>query len=138
MDQFEEIFTACRDEAEQHRFITAICALAGPAVVVLALRADFYDRALRHPELARALQEHQVVVVPMTRREVRRAIVEPAHLARLDVEDGLVELLLRDLAPHSPEGGPPGAGHEAGALPLLSHALLTTWSRSHGGRLHRG
>jgi transcriptional regulator with XRE-family HTH domain len=135
VDQFEEIFTACRDEAEQHRFITAICALAGPAVVVLALRADFYDRALRYPELARALQERQVVVVPMTREEVRRAIIEPAHLARLDVDDGLVELLLRDLAPHSPEGGPQGAGHEAGALPLLSHALLTTWSRSHGGRL---
>ncbi|MGI8449604.1 MAG: helix-turn-helix domain-containing protein [Streptosporangiaceae bacterium] len=135
VDQFEEIFTACRDEAEQRRFITAICALAGPAVVVLALRADFYDRALRHPELARALQQRQVVVVPMTRHEVRRAIVEPARLARLDVADGLVELLLRDLAPHSPEGSSPGAGHEAGALPLLSHALLTTWSRSHGGRL---
>jgi WD40 repeat protein/transcriptional regulator with XRE-family HTH domain len=135
VDQFEEIFTACRDEAEQRRFIAAVCALAGPAAVVLALRADFYDRALRYPELARALQEHQVVVVPMTRHEVRRAIVEPARLARLDVEDGLVELLLRDLAPHSPDGSPPGAAHEAGALPLLSHALLITWSRSLGGRL---
>ncbi|HZC63046.1 MAG TPA: helix-turn-helix transcriptional regulator, partial [Streptosporangiaceae bacterium] len=49
VDQFEEIFTACQDEAERQRFITAICALAGPAVVVLALRADFYDRALRYP-----------------------------------------------------------------------------------------
>ncbi len=135
VDQFEEIFTACQDGAEQRRFISAICALAGPAMVLLALRADFYDRALRYPELARALQEHQVVVVPMARPEVRRAIIEPARLARLDVEDGLVELLLRDLAPHSLEGAPPGAGHEAGALPLLSHALLTTWSRSHGGRL---
>ena len=135
MDQFEEIFTASRDEVEQQRFITAICALAGPAVVVLALRADFYDRALHYPELASALQERQVVVVPMTRQEVRSAIIEPARLARLDVDDGLVELLLRDLSPHSPEGSPPEAGHEAGALPLLSHALLTTWSRSHGGRL---
>jgi hypothetical protein len=45
VDQFEEIFTACRDEAEQVRFISAICALTGPAVVVIALRADFYDRA---------------------------------------------------------------------------------------------
>jgi WD40 repeat protein/transcriptional regulator with XRE-family HTH domain len=135
VDQFEEIFTACRDEAERHRFITAICALAGPAVVVLALRADFYDRALRYPELADALQERQVVVVPMTREEVRSAIVEPARLARLDVEDGLVELLLSDLAPRSPDVSLAGAGHEAGALPLLSHALLTTWSRRHGSRL---
>ncbi|MGH3069412.1 MAG: AAA family ATPase, partial [Streptosporangiaceae bacterium] len=135
VDQFEEIFTACRDEAEQHRFIAAICALAGPAVVVLALRADFYDRALRYPELAGALQERQVVLGPMTRHEVRSAIVEPARLARLEVADGLVELLLGDLAPRSPDGSPGGAGHESGALPLLSHALLTTWSRSHGGRL---
>ena len=135
VDQFEEIFTACRDEAERQRFITAICALAGPAVVVLALRADFYDRALRYPELAGALQERQVVVVPMTREEVRSAIVEPARLARLDVEDGLVELLLSDLAPRSPDVSLAGAGHEAGALPLLSHALLTTWSRRHGSRL---
>jgi WD40 repeat protein len=135
VDQFEEIFTACRDEVEQHRFITAICALAGPAGVVLALRADFYDRALRYPELAGALQERQVVLVPMTRHEVRSAIVEPARLARLEVADGLVELLLSDLAPRSPDGSPAGAAHEPGALPLLSHALLTTWSHSHGGRL---
>ncbi len=84
------------------------------------------------------LQERQVVVVPMTRQEVRSAIVEPARLARLDVADGLVELLLSDLAPRSPAGSLTGAGHEAGALPLLSHALLTTWSRRHGGRLTRG
>jgi WD40 repeat protein len=104
-------------------------------VVVLALRADFYDRALRYPELAGALQERQVVLVPMTRHEVRSAIVEPARLARLEVADGLVELLLSDLAPRSPDGSPADAGHEPGALPLLSHALLTTWSHSHGGRL---
>ncbi len=114
VDQLEEIFTACRDEAEQQRFITAICALSGPAVVVAALRADFYDRALRYPELARALQERQVVVVPMTRQEVRSAIVEPATLARLAVEDGLVELLLRDLAPHVAEGGPAGPATRPG------------------------
>ena len=31
--------------------------------------------------------------------------------------------------------GAAAAGHEAGALPLLSHALLATWERSRGGRL---
>ena len=136
VDQFEEVFTACRDEAEQHRFIAALCALSGPAVVVLALRADFYDRALRYPELARALQERQVVVVPMTREEVRRAIVEPARLARLEVEDGLVELLLRDLAPHSPDWTP-GAGargrRPAAALPRPAHHLVAQPRPAHRG-----
>ena len=138
VDQFEEVFTECPGEADRQRFITAVCALAGPAVVAIALRADFYDHALRYPELARALQEQQVVVGPMTREEVRRAIIGPARLARVTVDDGLVELLLRDLAPRG-RTGPPDAGaaaaHEPGALPLLSHALLTTWNHSHGGRL---
>ena len=131
VDQFEEVFTAGLDEAALRTFISAVCALAGPAVVVLALRADFYAHALRYPELARALQERQVVVGPMTRDEVRRAIVEPARLARLEVTDGLVEVLLRDLEPRPADG----TGHEAGALPLLSHALLTSWEHSHGGQL---
>ena len=134
-DQFEEVFTACPDEAERQAFVTAIAALAGPALVVLALRADFYAAALQYPELALVLQDRQIVVGPMTRDEVRRAIVEPARLARIEVEQGLVELLLRDVAPRQPDQAAPGAGHEPGALPLLSHALLTTWEHSRGGRL---
>jgi WD40 repeat protein/transcriptional regulator with XRE-family HTH domain len=135
VDQFEEVFTGCRDEEQRQVFISALCALSGPVVVVLALRADFYDRALRYPELAAALQERQVVLGPMSPAQVRSAIVEPARLARLDVADGLVEVLLRELAPRTANGGQPGAAYEAGALPLLSHALLATWEHSHGGKL---
>jgi WD40 repeat protein/transcriptional regulator with XRE-family HTH domain len=135
VDQFEAIFTACPDEDQRRAFISAICALSGPAVVVIALRADFYDRALRHAGLAAALQERQVVLGPMSPEQVRSAIVEPARLMRLHVEDGLVEVLLRDLAPRTAGGALPGAAHEAGALPLLSHALLATWEHSRGGRL---
>jgi WD40 repeat protein/transcriptional regulator with XRE-family HTH domain len=135
VDQFEEAFTDCQDEEQRQAFIGAVCALSGPAVVVLALRADFYDRALRYAELATALQERQVVLGPMSPEQVRSAIVEPARLMRLDVEDGLVEALLRDLAPMTAHSSPPGAAHDAGALPLLSHALLATWEHSHGGKL---
>jgi transcriptional regulator with XRE-family HTH domain/ABC-type dipeptide/oligopeptide/nickel transport system ATPase component len=135
VDQFEEVFTACRDEEQRQAFIGALCALSGRVVVVLALRADFYDRALRYPELAATLQERQVVLGPMSQAQVRSAIVEPARLARLDVEDGLVEVLLRELAPRTADGGQPGAAYEAGALPLLSHALLATWEHSRGGKL---
>jgi WD40 repeat protein/transcriptional regulator with XRE-family HTH domain len=134
VDQLEAVFTDCADEAERQAFIGALAPLAAAGTVVLALRADFYGHALRYPLLASALQERQVVVPPMTQEEVRAAITGPARLAKLEVEPGLVEVLLRDLAPGT-SGSPPGAAHEPGALPLLSHALLATWEHSRGGSL---
>jgi WD40 repeat protein len=132
VDQFEETFTAASGEAERQAFVTALAALSGSCLVVLGLRADFYGHALRYPELARSLQDRQIVVGPMSAGQLRRAIVEPARKAGLDIEDGLVELLLADMRPAGALGA---AGHEAGALPLLSHALLATWERSRGSRL---
>jgi len=135
VDQLEEVFTTGADETEQGCFMATLCALSGPAVVAIALRADFCHRARHHPGLARALQVRQVAVGPMTRAEVVQVIVEPARRARLSVADGLVELLLRDLSPRAAGASGAGPAHEAGALPLLSHALLTTWARSQGSQL---
>jgi WD40 repeat protein/transcriptional regulator with XRE-family HTH domain len=139
VDQFEAVFTRCQDEEQREAFISAVGELAETATVILALRADFYDQALRYPVLAAALQARQVVLGPMTADQVRRAIVEPARRAHLEVEDGLVELLLRDLEPRTPHarrpGGPEQGAHEPGALPLLSHALLSTWEHSSTGTI---
>ncbi|MEU8221851.1 hypothetical protein [Kribbella sp. NPDC048915] len=147
VDQFEELFTMCADEAERRTFVTALAAAARrpvlphepslsalvATVVVLGLRADFYPQALRHPELAAALQSAQVVVGPLTERELRRVIAEPALRASLQFDHGLLELLVRDAAAGS---APPGvAAWQASALPLLSHALLSTWQRSERGRM---
>ena len=134
MDQFEAVFTQCQDEDQRQAFIAAVFEQAQTATVILALRADFYDQALRYPELAAALQARQVVLGPMTADQVRRAITEPARRAHLEVEDGLVELLLRDLDPKTREARARGA-HEPGALPLLSHALLSTWEHSTTGTI---
>ncbi len=134
VDQFEETFTAEISEAGRQEFVTALSELSGTTLVVLGLRADFYGHALRYPELARSLQDRQIVVGPMSANQLREAIVEPARKAGLDIETGLVEVLLTDMRPP----GMPGqgaAGHEAGALPLLSHALLATWERSRGATL---
>jgi WD40 repeat protein/transcriptional regulator with XRE-family HTH domain len=152
VDQFEAVFTRCRDEAQRRNFITELCELTGAALVILALRADFYDQAIRYPGLASALESRQVVLSPMTADQVRRAVIEPARLAKVAVEDGLVGLLLADLAPRGASvgaangaepggpdapGGPggPGGAYERGVLPLLSHAMLATWERSRGGTL---
>jgi WD40 repeat protein/transcriptional regulator with XRE-family HTH domain len=131
IDQFEQVFTACPDEAERQAFITAAGALASRVLVVVGLRADCYGRALRYAGLAAALQERQLAVGPMSADQLRRVISEPARRAGVSVTEGLVELLLRDLTPRF--AGP--GGQEAGALPLLSHALRATWEHGRGGTL---
>jgi WD40 repeat protein len=100
IDQFEAVFTDCDDDDDRNRLIGALCELAKTELVVLALRADFYEQAIRYPGLLQALRERHVVLGPMTAEQVRRAVVEPARLARADVEEGLVGLLLADLGPH--------------------------------------
>jgi WD40 repeat protein len=130
VDQFEEIFTLCESESERRAYVQAlqaICTPPAPGVVVLGLRADFYGRCLDHPELVPALQDRQLVLGPMTEAELRDAVTRPAKAVGLRLEEGLVELLLSDLG----AGGAP----DAGALPLLSHALLATWQRRQAGRL---
>lgn len=54
-------------------------------------------RCLDHPMLREAAQNGQVVVGAMTGAELRQAVVCPAWEAGLDLEPGLVDVLLRDL-----------------------------------------
>ncbi|MFV2119897.1 WD40 repeat domain-containing protein, partial [Streptomyces sp. Act-28] len=132
VDQFEEVFSVCDDPGERERFLAALGALATPRVrVVGCLRADFYPRALAHPLLAAALQSDQTVVGPLTEEELRAVVAGPAAKAGLAVDDGFVDVLLADLR----ASGDGTAAHEAGALPLLSHALFTTWERGRGTAL---
>jgi WD40 repeat protein/transcriptional regulator with XRE-family HTH domain len=125
IDQLEEIFAV--DAAERMRFFAELARLRPPqTLIVCGLRTDFFEVAAREPLLLEVLRREQVILGPMTREELRRAIVEPAQRAGVLVEDGLLEVLLADLAP----GSPSDVVHEAGALPLLSHALLVTWTRA--------
>lgn len=133
VDQFEEIFGAGRETKEA--FFAALARLRPPnALVVGALRADFYAAAASEPALLPVLRGTQVVLGPMTEEEVRRAITDPARHVGVRVDDGLVELVLSDLAPRSDTG----FAHDAGALPFLSYALLATWERAQRNELTVG
>ncbi|HSL46822.1 MAG TPA: BTAD domain-containing putative transcriptional regulator [Anaerolineales bacterium] len=127
VDQFEELFTLCRDEFEREAFIdnllTAMDPNAGCMSLVVTLRADFYAYLSQYPELRDLVAKHQEYIGPMTPEELRRAIEEPARRGHWEFEPGLVDLILRDV------------GDEPGALPLLSHALLETWKRRAGHTL---
>ncbi|WP_242380448.1 nSTAND1 domain-containing NTPase [Actinomadura luzonensis] len=128
VDQFEELFTLVADERERRAFVQALHALAGAgAAVVVGVRADYWDRCAAYPQLAEAIQDGQVIVGPMTEPDLRLAITGPAAAAGLELEPGLVEVMLREVRA--------GDGVEAGSLPLLSQALLNTWERRADGRL---
>ena len=124
IDQFEELFSLCRSEAERSAFInnllTATSDEDGHAIVLITLRADFYTHCANYLPLREALAQHQEYIGAMSDEEMRRAIEEPARRGRWEFEPGLVDLILHDV------------GHEPGALPLLSHALLETWQRRQG------
>ncbi|WP_086666254.1 hypothetical protein [Lentzea kentuckyensis] len=132
VDQFEEAFTLGGDENRLRIFVQALHAAAEKTSVVLGVRADFYARCLDFPELAEALQSRQMVLGAMSAAEVRDAVTNPARAAGLQLEPGLVDLMLRDLGAHNRRGKDV---YDAGALPLLSHALLVTWQRRQAGRL---
>ncbi len=120
VDQFEELFTVS-DTDRRERFIDALLRLR--SAVAIGMRADLYGRLSGDAELARAVAGNQVLLGAMTAAELARTVTEPARLAGLKVEPGLVELIVRDVAA------------EPGALPLLSHALRATWERRDGRTL---
>ena len=99
--------------------------LCETSLVVLGLRADFYHAAVSERGLLPALR-NQVILAPMTPSELRDAVIGPVREVGGGIEDGLVDLILAELSPGSPEG----FAHELGALPLLSYALLATWDRA--------
>ena len=102
VDQFEEVFTTCRDEAERAAFLHALVQLAqaadGQATVVVAVRADYYGHCAAEPRLAGLLAANHVLVGPMDADELRRAIQLPARRAELRLEPGLADAMIAEVA----------------------------------------
>lgn len=125
IDQFEEVFTQCRQDDERRAFIENLLyaidsADPQPITILLTLRADFYSQLAFQDHLRELVSQNQEFIGAMSREELARAILQPATLGNWKVQEGLVEVILDDL------------GSEPGALPLLSHALLETWKRRRG------
>jgi len=126
VDQFEEVFTLCRDPGERSRFMDLLLAARDPAArlrVLIAVRADFYVRCAEHRGMADALSGAGLLLGPMTADELREAVTGPAQAAGLLVERELTARLVDEML------------DEPGGLPMLSHALLETWRRRRGRML---
>src|SRR5581483_2849275 len=114
------------DPAERARFIDLLLAALEPERrlrVVIAVRADFYERCAQNRGLAAALREAHLVVGPMHPAELREAVVKPAAAVGLLVERELTARIIDEVV------------DQPGALPMLSHALLETWYRRRGRTL---
>ena len=117
VDQFEELFAAAVEEEERRHcvdlLVTAACESRGSALVLLTLRADYYDRPLRYPVLGALFNARGVAILPPTTADLRQAIEGPAALPDVQItfDEDLVGDLLFELR------------EQAGALPLLQFTL---------------
>ncbi len=126
IDQFEELFSG-GDENATGRFLDDLTAAvtdpAGRATVVVALRADFYDRPLLDARFAPVFTAGVVNMVPMTVEGLEAAVVEPVRHVGLDVDPALLAQLTAD-----------AAGRPA-ILPLLLYTLTELFERRSGPAL---
>ena len=132
VDQFEEVFTyrprdeeaRCTFEAARLAFfdnlVHAATTPGGRVAVVLTMRSDFLGHCAV-PRLNDLLTANLQQVGPMQEPELRAAIEQPAFKVGGELEPGLTERLLGDVA------------GQAGALPLLQFTLDELWTRAGGG-----
>lgn len=135
VDQFEEFFTLYRQDQDKDGRMAVtrrlfLDNLLYPAtsrdsrvLVVVAMRADFYDHCAGDAGLRVAVSENQILVGPMIAGQLREAIVRPAECCGYEIEPPLVDWLLREME-RQPE-----------ALPFLQHALFRLWEAREGRRL---
>lgn len=120
IDQFEELFTLCREGSQRLMFLDRLCSLMRDQRVVITMRADFWGECAQHDGLKEAMLAHQELIAPMSFAELREAMEAQARKVRLRFEADLSNTILDDVE------------NEPGAMPLLQHTLLELWKRRHG------
>lgn len=127
IDQFEEVFTRAGD-AEATHFLNIIHDAATDAdqrsFFIITMRADFFDRLGRYPQVAELFeQENMLIVTEMTASNLLRTIEGPAQAVGLVYEDGLSARILDDVR------------RQPGSLPLLQYALKSLYEQRSGRKL---
>ncbi|NEO05953.1 WD40 repeat domain-containing protein [Moorena sp. SIO3I8] len=124
-DQFEELYTLCRDDKTRRLFLDIISKTfqsssaesSSSTVLVTTMRADFLGNVLSYPPLADVWRKVNVQIRSMNPEELREVIEKPAQKVGVSFEGGLVERILKDV------------DKEPGNLPLLEFALTELWKK---------
>ncbi len=124
IDQFEELYTLTADRARRDRFldvlVASVTAADRPIRLLCTIRADFFDRPLRHPELGRLFTRHQHAVLPMSPENLERAVAGPAESVGVSVEPALLAALIAEI------------DDSEAPLPLLQYSLFELFERRSG------
>ncbi|MEZ4426399.1 MAG: caspase family protein [Nannocystaceae bacterium] len=118
IDQFEELYTLCRDPARREQALALLEArLAAGLQVLITVRADF-EPQLRGGPLAPRLSAARFVVPPMSADELREVIEGPAGARVMYFEPpSLIDKLVNEVIA------------TPGGLPLLSFTLSELYRR---------
>jgi len=128
VDQFEELFTLCRDEAERTAFIRIVSRVASQTdtmiTLVCTLRADFMGDVLRST-LSQSVEGQYLMLRAMNGHELGQAIRQPAAHFGVRFADGVDDDILAVVA------------EDADALPLMEFALDCLWNEQEDRTLTR-
>lgn len=130
IDQFEELFTLCTDQHRQEFIRLLATALENPRfLLILSMRDDFYSAFNARAALLAESEHLKIENVPGTlkRDELLEMMERPAEAVGLSLEEGLTELILKDLTRE-------GEARSA-TLPLLEFALTQLWEQRRDGFL---
>jgi hypothetical protein len=126
LDQFEEIFSGVQDQKAVDQFVglmTQFFRRPHPQLyVVLTMRTDFIGQCANFPGLAEILNKTQYITPVLRGQGLRDAISCPAETYGGELEDALVEQIMRDMGA--------GSTYDADHLPLMQHALLWLWQQA--------
>lgn len=117
IDQFEELFTLCSPEV-QREFNEGLLGLIETNLsitIIVAIRADFYAQFLD----SSLGNQPKFEVLRMNEQELSSVIAQPAQKVGLQIETGLIDLLIRDLE------------NTKNPLSLLEFTLTQLWEIEH-------
>jgi ABC-type glycerol-3-phosphate transport system substrate-binding protein/energy-coupling factor transporter ATP-binding protein EcfA2 len=126
VDQLEELFSLVDDETRD-RFLSALLDATGVEhsrlLVAATLRADFFDRLLRHPRVGEEVRAGIEVITQLNKLELEDAITRPADAVGVTFEAGVAAEIVSEVADQS------------GTLPMLQYALTELFDQRRGGTI---
>ena len=123
IDQFEESWTLA-EGGERERFLSTVLVAARSGVrCVTTVRADFYDRPLRHPLIGQMVADGTFALPPLSPQALEEVVVRPAERNGVGFDDGVVSAIVAE------------ANAQPAGLPLLQFAMAELYERRVGNRV---